>query len=50
MRAFIKDVIIMLALVGVAVAIATCDRPSHNARGGYIDACGELPGMIGDDC
>jgi hypothetical protein len=24
--------------------------PSHNAQGGYIEACGELPGMLGDDC
>ena len=23
---------------------------SHNAAGGYRDACGELPGLIGDDC
>jgi hypothetical protein len=23
---------------------------SHNAAGGYTEACGELPGMIGDDC
>lgn len=23
---------------------------SHNALGGYRDACGELPGMVGDDC
>jgi hypothetical protein len=24
--------------------------PTHNARGGYIDACGDLPGLVGDDC
>jgi hypothetical protein len=23
---------------------------SHNAAGGYIDACGDLPGLVGDDC
>lgn len=22
----------------------------HNERGGYIPACGELPGVLGDDC
>ncbi len=22
----------------------------HNAAGGYIPACGQLPGMVGDDC
>lgn len=32
-----------------------CDEPepvtgSHNAAGGYRDACGALPGMLGDDC
>jgi hypothetical protein len=23
---------------------------THNAGGGYIVACGHLPGMLGDDC
>lgn len=29
-----------------------CDEPepAHNAAGGYREACGELPGMLGDDC
>ena len=22
----------------------------HNAEGGYAPACGELPGLLGDDC
>lgn len=28
------------------------DEPGarHNAAGGYVAACGELPGMLGDDC
>ncbi len=25
-------------------------QPTHNAAGGYIEACDDLPGMIGDDC
>ncbi len=25
-------------------------QPSHNASGGYYEACEDLPGMIGDDC
>lgn len=29
---------------------AECALPSHNAAGGYIAACGALPGMVGDDC
>jgi septal ring factor EnvC (AmiA/AmiB activator) len=24
--------------------------PTHNNVGGYIAACGALPGMVGDDC
>jgi hypothetical protein len=24
--------------------------PSHNASGGYVEACGDLPGLVGDDC
>jgi hypothetical protein len=23
---------------------------THNERGGYIDACGDQPGLVGDDC
>lgn len=23
---------------------------THNEAGGYIEACGNLPGMVGDDC
>jgi hypothetical protein len=23
---------------------------AHNADGGYVEACGDLPGLIGDDC
>lgn len=40
-------------LVGIAllVTLASCSTlGSHNAAGGYRDACGELPGLIGDDC
>jgi hypothetical protein len=29
---------------------AECQHGGHNAAGGYIEACGELPGMLGDDC
>lgn len=55
MRDFLKDLIVCIALLGFAIALVTCtdpptDLPSHNARGGYVDACGDQPGMIGDDC
>lgn len=23
---------------------------THNSQGGYIEACGEEPGLLGDDC
>lgn len=26
------------------------DARTHNEYGGYIDACGDLPGLVGDDC
>jgi len=32
------------------LALASCATPSHNPAGGYIDACGDLPGLLGDDC
>lgn len=25
-------------------------QPLHNTSGGYYEACGELPGLVGDDC
>lgn len=45
----------MRALLAIAVALilmAGCARldATHNAAGGYIPACGDLPGMLGDDC
>ena len=42
----------LIALYALASwgAIAPDDVPSHNAAGGYIDACGDLPGLVGDDC
>jgi hypothetical protein len=26
------------------------DAPSHNSAGGFVEACGELPPLLGDDC
>ena len=42
--------ILILVIVGIMLAGTGCAASSHNARGGYVDACGQLPGMIGDDC
>ena len=42
-----------LATIAAAVALAACaalPAGRHNAAGGYVDACGELPGLIGNDC
>lgn len=46
---------LLVALAGALCATAVmvpvvASVPSHNASGGYIDACGDLPGMVGDDC
>lgn len=38
-----------LMVAGLSGCAAMQDR-THNAAGGYIDACGNLPGLVGDDC
>jgi hypothetical protein len=47
---FSYGVLLVLALASCVGCVATPEQPSHNAAGGYIDACGELPGLVGDDC
>lgn len=40
-------------IVLMVLALTSCTLTpvsSHNAAGGYTDACGELPGLLGDDC
>jgi hypothetical protein len=38
-------------LVLMLLVLTSCaQHPTHNAAGGYIDACGDLPGLLGDDC
>lgn len=53
-RLFLLACALMLAIgafIGHAADLASARlAPSHNAHGGYVDACGELPGLIGDDC
>jgi hypothetical protein len=29
---------------------SSTEAPSHNIYGGYIEACGQLPPLVGDDC
>ncbi len=41
---------LILSLVLLFACNACSTLPTHNANGGYIDACGDEPGMIGDDC
>jgi hypothetical protein len=50
----------IILLVLWACALASCMElqtqtaahpdGSHNAAGGYTEACDDLPGLIGDDC
>jgi hypothetical protein len=41
--------LILAALAWVA-ANQLPGAETHNVAGGYTEACGDLPGMIGDDC
>lgn len=36
--------------MGAEFSLQGLRESTHNALGGYRDACGELPGMVGDDC
>lgn len=51
MRNLVPRILILLAVFTYAVLRAAAEHaPTHNAAGGYIDACGEKAGMVGDDC
>jgi hypothetical protein len=46
-----KVIAMKFLIVLVLVLCSGCaSAPSHNDLGGYVDACGDLPGLIGDDC
>lgn len=45
-----RVLVLALALVLVAIGAALAGCSTHNAAGGYAPACGQLPGMVGDDC
>jgi hypothetical protein len=47
---FSYAVLLLIALASCMGRVSAPEQPSHNAAGGYIDACGELPGLVGDDC
>jgi hypothetical protein len=47
---FTLGVIIGLLLAVRFVTYMCTEQPTHNAAGGYIEACGDEPGMLGDDC
>jgi hypothetical protein len=39
------------AIAAGILLLASCvSAPTHNDKGGYIPACGELPPLVGDDC
>ena len=41
---------LIVAIIWLFAAQGCTMAPSHNANGGYTDACEDLPGLIGDDC
>lgn len=48
-----KRLLLLLAAVSLMAACTyntARDALTHNAQGGHTDACGNLPGMLGDDC
>lgn len=47
MSPFFKFFLVLMVLFSLSSCITV---PSHNLLGGYTDACGELPGQLGDDC
>ncbi len=50
----------IVMVLGMTLAMSSCMHMQnetwqragqwHNQQGGYIEACDELPGMLGDDC
>jgi hypothetical protein len=42
--------LLLAILVFTLAGCAMQPTPSHNAYGGYIPACGEMPPLVGDDC
>lgn len=48
----IGTVLASLAFVYLLVmfGVDMYEYPKHNKYGGYVDACGELPPLVGDDC
>lgn len=51
MRTFTPRLLLAVALVtAILLGFANVKHETHNARGGYVDACGDQPGMVGDDC
>lgn len=56
LRSLIRANLAMLVALLIIAALTGCTTVpapasgSHNAAGGYRDACGELPPLYGDDC
>jgi hypothetical protein len=45
-----RVLVLALALVAALAVAVLVGCSTHNAAGGYVPACGQLPGMVGDDC
>jgi hypothetical protein len=41
---------VALVCVCAILALTGCATATHNDAGGYVEACEDLPGMLGDDC
>jgi len=42
--------IALIVAVALTFFIIALGNATHNAAGGYRDACGERAGLLGDDC
>jgi hypothetical protein len=53
-RSAVAGAVFIVLLIALSVLGSGCatsgQTPSHNQYGGYIEACGDLPPLVGDDC
>lgn len=48
---YFRAVMSLLVIILIVLMVASCaSPPDFNAAGGYTPACGDLPGLLGDDC
>lgn len=49
-RAMLAVALLLEVAVLVFLLTSCAVTGSHNRHGGYVDACGDLPPVYGDDC